>query len=172
MNNPLIDLIQTYQLLDNLLTNSEGEVTEEINNLLNNFDGDLKTLLDNYRGWISFNESQASMYEVEEKRLKARKEACKTRIEHARSVIQEAIELAGETKIKTDNASYSLRQTESWKVKDDIDSTTKVAMVDAGFATLEFKPFITTIKEAVRNHTLTCIPSYIDIKRNTSLIIR
>jgi hypothetical protein len=172
MNNALINLIEVYQLLDRALIESEGDITEDVNVLLENFDGDLKTLLDNYRGWINFNESQANMYEVEEKRLKARKEACEARIKYARSVIQEAIEIAGETKIKTDNANYSLRQTESWKIKEDINAATKAVMIDRGFATFEFKPSVSAIKDAVKNGTLPGTPEYINVVRNTSLTIK
>ena len=172
MNNALIDLISLYQLLDRALIESEGEITEDVDTLLESFDGDLKTLLDNYRGWINFNESQASMYEVEEKRLKARKDACNARIEYARSVIQEAIEIADETKIKTDNATYSLRQTESWKVKDDVDAITKGVMASQGYATFEFKPSVSAIKDAVKNGTLPGTPEYINVVTSTSLTIR
>jgi hypothetical protein len=172
MNNALISLIEVYQLLDRALIESEGDITEDVNVLLDNFDGDLKTLLDNYRGWINFNESQANMYELEEKRLKARKEACEARIKYARSVIQEAIEIAGETKIKTDNASYSLRQTESWKVKEDVDGITKGVMASQGYAVYKWEPSVSAIKDAVKNGTLPGTPEYINVIRNTSLTIK
>jgi hypothetical protein len=172
MNNSFIDLLSLYQIIDNSLIESEGEITPEIQALLDNFNCDLKDSLDRYRGWINYNRSQYNMYEEEENRLKARKLSCESRIEFARNKMLQLMELSGESKLKTDLGNYNIRNTESWELKEDITEENKNSLLSSGYATKEFKPHISIIKKDFKDGVLETIPDCIKITPKKSLIIR
>lgn len=172
MNNAFIDLLSLYQIIDNSLIESEGEITPEIQALLDNFNGDLKDSLDRYRGWINYNRSQYNMYEEEENRLKARKLGCESRIEFARNKMLQLMELNGENKLKTDLGNYNIRNTESWNLEEDITQENKNSLISNGYATEEFKPYISKIKKDFKDGVLETVPNCIKITPKKSLIIR
>lgn len=110
-------------ILENDLEYNEetGEIidnSEVINNLFQELELSLKDKFDNSQRYIIDCESQAETLKKEAKRLVEKAIAIQNRADRVKDLMKGALIATGETKLKTDLFSFSIRNSESIEVRD------------------------------------------------------
>jgi len=165
----LNSIVMRHHLAEELLFDAGGELTVEIIELIEDNETSLKDKLDAYTEWIGYCKGQAEYLKgLAEEYTKRAKTMINASDSARERVLQAMIEL-GETKVKTLKHNYSVRVTDSWKVKDDINNLTQKYLVSNKLAEFVFKPSISAIKEFNKGFD---VPEYIEVTSKNSLTIR
>ena len=165
----LNSIVMRHHLAEELLFDAGGELTVEIIELIEDNETALKDKLDAYTEWIGYCKGQAEYLKgLAEEYTKRAKTMINASDSARERVLQAMIEL-GETKVKTLKHNYSVRVTDSWKVKDDINNLTQKYLVSNKLAEFVFKPSISAIKEFNKGFD---VPEYIEVTSKNSLTIR
>ena len=165
----LNSIVMRHHIAEELLMDAGGELTAEIIELIEDNETALNDKLDAYTEWIGYCKGQAEylkgLAEEYTKRAKTILNASDTARER---VLQAMIEI-GETKVKTAKHNYSVRTTDSWRVKEDISNLTQKYLVSNKLAEFVFKPSVSAIKEFNKGFD---VPEYIEVTKKQSLTIR
>ena len=165
----LNEIVNRFHNAEELMFASGGELTPEIIELLADNAETLNEKLDNYAEWISYCKGQQEYAKRQADEWMKRAKTLSNAVETARERMTFAMVDIDETSIKTTRHTYSVRKTESWKVKDDISNLTQKYLVANKLAEFVFKPSISSIKEFNKGFDL---PEYIEVTTKNSLTIR
>lgn len=164
----LNELLAEFREIEDMLIESGGELTPEIEKRLDQNNTDIETKLDNYANFIQHLKGQAEAVKTWEDQLKSRRTAIKNSIDQLREHALYGLISTGQSKIKTAFHSFSVRETRSWKIRENIDRATMDDMANSGYAEWEFKPRIKALQDAYGDNP----PKFIEVIKNKSLNIR
>ena len=141
----LNEILTLGHQIEGMLDENEGEVTQEIEELLAIFEGDLDTKLDSIKELIDYLKA-SSRYLKEKSDEFARKSKSRlNQVEHLKSMIILALEDTGNEKIKTQSYSFSMRETESIEVAEQPENVAFLAEV--GLFNVKYAPDKKAIKD-------------------------
>jgi len=149
------------------LVEAGGELTPEIEARITESESDLNSKLDRYAAFIARLKADADALKAEEDRLKTRRATLTNTAEKLRERMIWGMELVGETKIKTQLHSYSVRETQSWKLGDDLPDSKLRELEGLGYGRFDFRPDIKAIKEGEAE-----APEWVVVSAKTSITIR
>ena len=164
----LNDIIKQYQELEERLIESGGALDDELEGALAENAESLGHKLDGYAGFIGYLKGQIEYLKSEAEHFASRAKTFGNSIDAMRARMAFAMETTGESKIKTADHSYSIRTTESWKLKD-IDKDTEEELIDEGLGEYQFKADMKAIKGEYKDSEP---PSFIDVTQKVSITIR
>ncbi len=164
----LNDLIEKFHEIEFMLIEAGGALDDEIERLITSNEKAIEKKLDGYAGVIEYLKGQAEYLDGQAKLFTARKRTIQNSIESMRERMVYAMQETKNTKIKTAAHNYSLRTTESWKIKD-IDRDTEDELVDEGLGEYQFKADMNAIKEEYKDAEA---PEFIEVSKKTSITIR
>lgn len=164
----LNELIDLYREIEDAIIENLGEVDEVLEEKLFAHSEAVADQLDKCTGYIKYAEGQAAWLKEEAKDLTARAKTMENSVENLRKRMAFLMQATQNAKVKGRH-SYSLRDTESWKVRDDIGEYQKQALVQAGLAEFSFKPSVSSIKEYYKGKE---VPDFIERAVKTSISIR
>lgn len=165
----LNDLIEKFHEIEFMLIEAGGALDEEIEKLITSNEKAIEKKLDGYAGVIEYLKGQADYLGGQAKLFTARKRTIQNSIESMRERMVYAMQETKNTKIKTAAHSYSIRETESWKMRDDVSKEMEDELVADGLGVYEFKPDMTAIKDEYKGSEP---PAFIDVMLKTSITIR
>lgn len=165
----LNEIVNRFHEAEELMFASEGELTPEIMDLLADNAETLYEKLDNYAEWIGYCKGQSEYLKHVSDEYAKRAKSFSNAVETARERMTFAMVEITETSIKSTRHTYSVRKTESWKVKDDISQLTQKFLVSNKLAEFIFKPSVTAIKDYNKGFD---VPEYIEVTSKYSLTIR
>jgi len=163
----LTDLIDEYRVIEDLLIEASGEITEEVAAKLEAFGDARGQKLDGYAGVIGYMKGQIDYLKAEAEQYTSRAKALSNSIEAMRERMTFAMGEVGETKIKTEKHSYSVRTTQSWRLADDLPDSRLREIEGLGYGRFEFKPDIKAIKDGE-----TDAPDFVTVTEKQSITIR
>ena len=165
----LNEIVNRFHEAEELMFASGGELTPEIMDLLADNAETLNEKLDNYAEWIGYCKGQSEYLKHVSDEYAQRAKSFSNAVETARERMTFAMIDIDEASIKSIRHTYSVRKTESWKVKDDISQLTQKFLVSNKLAEFIFKPSITAIKDFNKGFD---VPEYIEVTSKNSLTIR
>jgi hypothetical protein len=160
-------IIEEFHELEDQIIEAGGEITPEVEAAMSWNTDKLNDKLDGYAGFISYLKGQADYLKSEQAKYRDRQRATENMITHMRESVLYAMRIVGEIKIKTLAHSYSVRQTESWKLRD-ITPEIESELIADGLAEKTFKASLSEIKKKYADNP----PEYIEIINNESVTIR
>ena len=159
------DIINEYQNLETKIIDNNGEISDDLEQLLNDNNEDLKNKLDNYEKFIRYLNNQADYLKNMEAHYMKRRKIIEKSIIKLKGNLLNAVKITGESSIKTSEFNFTVCKTEKWAVQHDIlDDTTKFEWINKGLAEEVFKPFLNQIKAEYKNNDSK--PDWIEIEAN------
>ncbi|MCF7839770.1 MAG: siphovirus Gp157 family protein [Candidatus Marinimicrobia bacterium] len=166
----LNDILKDFHDIEEMLIESGGELTPDIEQLLDQNAVDLDSKLDGYASFIDYLKGQVEYLKNVEAQFKDHRQTVENAIRRMKSRVLYALKATGNEKHKTAMHSYSIKLSESWKVDEDrLDQEQKGDLVADGLAEFVFKPSITGLKNAYKGAP---IPDWVDVTVNESVQIR
>lgn len=163
----LADILNEFHAIEEMIIEADGCLTDEITALLDGNEAALSDKLDKYADAIAYLNGQIKYLKSQEELYKRRWATIENSIDGLRDRMTFAMQDTGNEKVKTAAHSFSIRTSESWKVRDDISLVQQSELIKAGLAEYVFKPDIKAIKD--RNDKA---PAYIEVLQKTSITIR
>jgi len=143
----LNSILEEYQKIEMKIIDNQGEVDNNLEDLLNLNECELKDKLDGYEGFIKYLDGQISYLKDMETHYNKRRRVLENSISKCKESMARALDLTDNNKIKTFNYNFSLCESESWKLnEDDLEDRIKEELIDKGLAKLIFKPSMSEIK--------------------------
>lgn len=163
----LSTLLDEYRAIEDMLVEASGEITPEIEAKLGAFGSELGEKLDGYAGAISYLKGQIDYLKAEAAQYTARAKALSNSVEAMRERMAFAMEKAKQDKIKTEKHSFSIRNTKSWKLVDDLPDRRLREIAGLGYGTFTFKPDMNAIKAGEAEP-----PKWVEVTEKKSITIR
>jgi len=161
----LHDIINDYQNLESKIIENNGEISDDLEQLLTDNNEDLKSKLDNYEKFIRYLNNQAEYLKNMELHYMKRRKVIEKSIIRLKANVLNAIKITGESSVKTSEFNFSICKSEKWVVHHDIlDNDIKSELINNGLAEEVFKPFLNQIKAEYKNNDSK--PDWIEIEEN------
>ena len=163
----LNEILDIYQNLESKIIASDGAVDDEMENLLNVNELDLKNKLDGYQGFIKYLEGQISYLKSMESHFAKRRKTLENSIKKCKDSMTRALSLTDNTKVKTSNYNFSLCKTESWSVdSSSLSNEIKDELINKGIAKNILKISLNDLKLEYKNTEKAEIPEWIKISKD------
>ena len=172
MNKTLSEIIAEYVEIENNLINSGGEVTESIEDALDINEAEIGVKLDGYEKFIRHLKGQINFLKEQENHYKQRRQTLENSVKGLKLRMLYALDYIGAEKIKTDSFNYSIGESASWKVDEDVDPLSKEQMIKNGLASVDFRANMTDVKRFYRNVPEERLPRWIKIKTKKGIRVR
>ena len=161
----LNDIINDYQNLETKIIENNGEISDDLEQLLSDNNKDLINKLDNYEKFIRYLNNQADYLKNMELHYMKRRKVLEKSVIKLKDTLLNAIKITGETSIKTSEFNFAICKSEKWVVHHDfLDDDIKSELIDSGLAEEIFKPFLNQIKAEYKNKDSK--PDWIEIEEN------
>jgi len=165
----LNDIIKKFQDIENLILESEGMISDEIEEKLIDNEADLSIKLDGYEKFSRYLKGQIGYLKSTEAQYAKRRKTIENSIIRIRDRMLNAMLVLGKSKVKTVEYSFSVGETEKWNIVSDImTESVKSNLVNQGLAESIFKPNLTQIKNEYKED----IPEWISIEKNKHLRVK
>ena len=143
----LNDILEDYQKIEMTIIDNEGEVNDNLEDLLELNKCELKDKLDGYENFVKYLDGQISYLKDMEAHYNKRRKILEKSIVRCKDSMVRALNFTDNLKVKTLNYNFSLCESESWSIDlENIDSTIKQQLIKKNLAELVFKPSISEIK--------------------------
>lgn len=139
----IYEITQSLSQLFDEIEESEGEMSQEIEDALEIAQDELERKAEGYYKAIRQYKSEAEACAAEIKRLQALKKARENRVERLKQAVQAAMQAAGQKKLSYSIGSFSLRKTERCEIIDP-------ESVPKEFQKVKVEPDITSAKKAIK----------------------
>ena len=161
----LHDIINDYQNLEKKIIDNNGEISDDLEQLLSDNNEDLKNKLDNYEKFIRYLNNQADYLKNMELHYAKRRKVIEKSIIGLKGNLLNAMKITGETSIKTSEFNFTICKSQKWIVHHDVlDNDVKCELINNGLAEEVFKPLLNQIKAEYKNNDSK--PDWIEIEEN------
>jgi len=166
-------LIEQYNSIVQQIIEADGIMTPEIESQIADTEEAIGYKLDGYTGFINYCKGQVEYLNSEADQYTSRAKTLKAAIVVLRERMVFAVQATGETKIKTAKHSYSLRESESWRINEELFSNGDLdGLVSEGFAERSYAVDMKALKSKYANISDDERPEYIEVTTKTSITIR
>lgn len=164
----LNDLIAEFHEIEDLIIKGEGEITPEIEAMLDSNKEALSEKMDKYEKLKRYLKGQIEYLKVQENHYKKRRNTLSNTIEWLKNTMVASMLSIGKDRMKTSEFFYSLRVNESVEIDyDRIDSKIKNFLIEKEFAQETFKVNKKEIKDYYKN--LGEIPEWMEISEKINI---
>ena len=166
----LNDIIKKFQEIENMLLESDGEISDEIEGQLIENENNLSSKLDGYQKFSTYLNGQVEYLKSVEEQYVKRRKTIENSIKRLRERMLNAMLVTGNDKIKTTEHNYSVSESEKWIVNvDDIEEEIKLDLVKQGLGENVFKTNLSEVKNKFKNDK---VPDWITIEKNKYLRVK
>ena len=166
----LNDIIKKFQEIENMLLESDGEISDDIESQLIENENNLSSKLDGYQKFSTYLNGQVEYLKSVEEQYVKRRKTIENSIKRLRERMLNAMLVTGNDKIKTTEHNYSVSESEKWIVNiDDIDEEIKLDLVKQGLGENVFKTNLSEVKNKFKNDK---VPDWITIEKNKYLRVK
>ena len=163
----LNDILQSYQSLEMMIIENEGEVDHDIEGMLQINEVELKDKLDGYQGFVKYLEGQINYLKLMEAHYLRRRRILEKQVQRCRDSMVRAFSITDSKRIKTLNYNFTMCESESWSVDDEhLEDDIKDDLLDKGLAENIFKLSMSGIKSKYKNIKEDDRPKWIKVKKN------
>lgn len=149
MTQTLNDIVLNYGMIEHALIENGGELTPELEAMIAKHEAELGDKMDGYASFIAYLKGSIEYLKAETEQYTARAKTLSNTIDGLRERMTNAMIEVGQDKLKTAKHSYSIRTTESIKVREGLSKRDQDIIVESGAAEYVFKPSIAKIKELI-----------------------
>ena len=166
-NKTLHDILKTYQEIEMKIIDSDGELNEQIESLLDLNSAELSSKLDGYEKFSRYLKGQVEYLKDMENHYNKRRKVLEKSVKKCKDSMLEAMILIGQNKLKTKEFNFSVGKSKKWEFDDSlISSDLKNKLIDEGLAENTFKIHLNEVKAIYKKEGLD-IPEWINvIERN------
>ena len=166
----LNDIIRKFQDLENLIIESEGEITDDLENILLQNDEDLSRKLDGYEKFSRYLKGQIEYLKAAEEQYSKRRKVLENSITRIKERMLNAMLIVGKDKIKTTEYNFSVGNSEKWNLDlEKLNEEQKNKLLSSGLAENVFKAKISEIKNEYKDLDL---PDWIIVEKNKHLRVK
>jgi len=164
----LNDILEDYQSIEMQIIDNQGEVNNNLEELLNLNNVELNDKLDGYEGFIKYLNGQISYLKEMELHYNKRRKILENSITKCKNSMVRALNFTGNKKIKTSSYNFSLCESESWDINNaELDENIKIKLVDKGLASMVFKPSLNEIKSNYKHTAEEDRPKWIKVEKTS-----
>ena len=158
----LHDILKTYQEIEMKIIESEGEISETIEELLLLNSVELNDKLDGYEKFSRYLKGQVEYLKGMEDHYNKRRKVLEKSVKKCKDSMLEAMMLIGEDKLKTKEFNFSIGRSEKWEIDELLLSNDdKNQLISKGLAENNFKIILSEIKSSYKSEEE--IPEWINI---------
>ena len=167
----LNDLIAEFHELEDLIIEAGGEVTPEIETLLNSNSEAMNDKLDKYENLKRYLKGQIEYLKSQENHYKKRRNALSNTIKWISESQTSVLMQTDKTKLKTDEYNYSIRRTESVVIDEPImTNKDKSLLISLNLAESVIKINKSDVKKAYKNEDI--LPEWLKFVEKWSVMAR
>ena len=167
-NKTLNRILEDYQSIEIKIIDNEGEVNEDIEQLLNINETEIKDKLDGYEGFVKYLQGQIEYLKNMESHYNKRRKILEKSVNQCKDSMVRAFSITGSTKIKTKNYNFSLCESESWEIDyDSLGQDVKDSLLSKGLAKNIFKLSMNDLKAAYKTMSDKEKPEWLMIDRKS-----
>ena len=147
----LNSILEEYQKIEMKIIDNQGEVDNNLEDLLNLNECKLKDKLDGYEGFVKYLQGQIEYLKNMESHYNKRRKILEKSVSQCKDSMVRAFSITGSTKIKTKNYNFSLCESESWEIDyDSLGQDVKDSLLSKGLAKNIFKLSMKDLKAAYK----------------------
>ena len=162
----LNDILEDYQKIENELINNNGEMTEELEAILNVNETELENKLNGYEHFVRYLKTKIDYLKKMEEHYSKRRKTLENSIIRCKTSMINALLIKGQYKLKTDDFNFSLGKSEKWSINTDLlEEKEKLNLIENGLAENVFKPKLSDIKNKFNNDE-NDIPDWIEVEKS------
>ena len=166
----LNDIIRKFQDLENLIIESDGEITDDLESILHQNNEDLSKKLDGYEKFARYLKGQVEYLKTAEEQYSKRRKVLDNSITRIKERMLNAMLIVGKDKIKTTEYNFSVGNSEKWNLDlEKLNEEQKNKLLSSGLAENVFKAKISEIKNQYKDLD---IPDWIIVEKNKHLRVK
>ena len=166
----LNDIIRKFQDLENLIMESDGEITDDLENILLQNDEDLSKKLDGYEKFSRYLKGQVEYLKTAEEQYSKRRKVLDNSINRIKERMLNAMLIVGKDKIKTTEYNFSVGNSEKWNLDiEKLNEKQRNELLLSGLAENVFKAKISEIKSEYKDSEL---PDWIIVEKNKHIRVK
>ena len=166
----LNDIIRKFQDLENLIIESDGEITDDLESILHQNNEDLSKKLDGYEKFARYLKGQVEYLKTAEEQYSKRRKVLDNSITRIKERMLNAMLIVGKDKIKTTEYNFSVGNSEKWNLDlEKLNEKQRNELLLSGLAENVFKAKISEIKNQYKDLDL---PDWIIVDKNKHLRVK
>ena len=172
-NKSLNDILNEYQLLENELISTNGEINEDLESKLNLHEKELGEKLDGYEHFVRYLKGKVEYLKSMENHYSKRRKVLENSIKRCKNSMTSSLVITGKNKIQTSDFNFSLGKSQKWSINIEImDEDDKVDLIDKNLAENTFQVKLSDIKTEFSNIDSEDIPEWINIEETDFIKVR
>jgi len=169
----LNDILNEYQIIENELISSDGEISEELESKLNLHEKELGDKLDGYEHFVRYLKGKIEYLKNMENHFSQRRKVLENSIKRCKSSMTSSLLITGKDKIQTSDFNFSLGKSKKWSINIDLlDEEQKLSLIKKDLAENSFQVKLSDIKSEYRNIDSSDIPEWINIEESDFIKVR
>jgi hypothetical protein len=169
----LNEILEDYQKIENDLINNNGELTEEIETVLDVNELELGDKLNGYEHFVRYLKSKIDYLKSMEEHYSKRRKSLENSILRCKASMTNALVITNTAKVKTEDFNFSLGESKKWSINFDLlDENKKTSLIDEGLAENIFKPKLKDIKAYFTDSKNKDMPEWINIESTDYIKVR
>ena len=172
-NKSLNDILNEYQLLENELISTNGEINEDLESKLNLHEKELSEKLDGYEHFVRYLKGKVEYLKSMENHYSKRRKVLENSIKRCKNSMTSSLVITGKNKIQTSDFNFSLGKSQKWSINIEImNEDDKVELIDKNLAENAFQVKLSDIKTEFSNIDSEDIPEWINIEETDFIKVR
>ena len=172
-NKSLNDILNEYQLLENELISTNGEINEDLESKLNLHEKELGEKLDGYEHFVRYLKGKVEYLKSMENHYSKRRKVLENSIKRCKNSMTSSLVITGKNKIQTSDFNFSLGKSQKWSINIEImNENDKVELIDKNLAENTFQVKLSDIKTEFSNADSEDIPEWINIEETDFIKVR
>ena len=172
-NKSLNDILNEYQLLENELISTNGEISEDLESKLNLHEKELGEKLDGYEHFVRYLKGKVEYLKSMENHYSKRRKVLENSIKRCKNSMTSSLVITGKNKIQTSDFNFSLGKSQKWSINIEImNEDDKVELIDKNLAENTFQVKLSDIKTEFSNIDSEDIPEWINIEETDFIKVR
>lgn len=169
----LNDILNDYQILENELISSNGEIDDNLENKLNLHEKELGDKLDGYEHFVRYLKGKIEYLKSMETHYAKRRKVLENSIKRCKNSMTSSLLITGKSKIQTSDFNFSLGKSQKWSVNTDIlTDEEKNNLIEKELAENTFKIRLSDVKAEYSDITTDDLPEWIDIEESEFIKVR
>jgi len=169
----LNDILNEYQIIENELISSDGEISEELENKLNLHEKELGDKLDGYEHFVRYLKGKIEYLKNMENHFSQRRKVLENSIKRCKNSMTSSLLITGKNKIQTSDFNFSLGKSKKWSVNIDLlDEEEKLSLIEKDLAENSFQIKLSDIKSEYSSIDSDDIPEWIIIEESDFIKVR
>jgi hypothetical protein len=169
----LNDILNEFQIIENELIDSDGEISEELENKLNLHEEELGNKLDGYEHFVRYLKGKIEYLKEMENHYSKRRKVLENSIKRCKNSMTSSLLLTGKNKIQTSDFNFSLGKSKKWSINEDlINEAERQELINKELAENTFQIKLSDIKSEYKTMDLTDLPEWINIDESEFIKVR